>query len=571
MKNIEYAPQDAPEAEKTSESRRKPGFFKKVALAGALTAAALGSKGGLEAHAATPDAGVGAEASESDHSAEENHTKYPNSRFLTKKMTCGYGDAMAYTLDEMKAANPNRIVVMPGDDFDPSSITEYCNVEDLSLIHSVGQISFDRVDGSKLSNVKHLTLELPDGNDSVTTDGYSFIEDMPSLEKLSIECPNGYVDTEVISKLGNIDVDIQTSYLGYVDYSKLTSLKSLHVSSSFGRTEIATTLSTKDIKMLRDAGVELSYDNPEEVDAINAQLDSIVDGLGIEDGDSELDRTNKVLQYVLENCNYDSTSPDGYSNFDSLTAALSDGDHVTPLSYASITSALLHRVGVKSRALMNANSRRVWNTVRIGDYDWYIDAASLDISSFKDKDGSLHPMTELLGQDSTKAFKFDTYLADPGSESTKEAGYVPSSILGYDVVDNPDAVDPRAGGEIVAQTTDDDRTPEHTQEVTYDTEAVVADATEAVPTTDGEQFADSKVEVSSNGKIFVISGAALVGILSALGAGYAISRKKKKKSRESFDWSDSYGGDSDGGWSSSSNSWSSSSSSDWSSSSDRWS
>ena len=91
-----------------------------------------------------------------------------------------------------------------------------------------------------------------------------------------------------------------------IDYSELTFLSSLEITD--GPYTAATYITNGDISVLQKNGVSISGttdDFLEKLENVNFKIDKIVQSLDIKETDSEQEKLNKILIYVLENCIYD--------------------------------------------------------------------------------------------------------------------------------------------------------------------------------------------------------------------------------------------------------------------------
>ena len=423
--------------------------------------------------------------------------------------------------------------------------------------------NFNNVDGSRFTKDLKIVVDL-DYNDeedkfpNFTRDKYAFLSDIPSINKLELRTDgNCNYDSEFIQSLKQVeDLKFDLSFYSNFKYTDLTHLKSLRICGE--PYDVPVYFSNDDIQKLKDSGVDFSInyhgnDYLNDVIEINNEIDSIVDSLNIDENMSEQEKLNTILTYILSNYEYDEEIakyqdegleiPDELRNsFYSLghLKAIFEKDSQICGNYAAITSALCKRVGLDSFNLISEN--HAWNAVKLGDYYYYVDSTWLDgektylwvTTDYTEVDGQLLPSSmeshiipteEAFSEKNYEAISnLSWYLVDPTevdeiSTNQKESHDLSFTPYGLELKDIPEDVEDEVHYKnIVTEEGNEEMATEET-------------GTEELTSDNVEDISNKKFHVNINGKTIIIGAGAFIGILSALGIGKLVKKKKEKRRR----------------------------------------
>ena len=228
--------------------------------------------------------------------------------------------------------------------------------------------------------------------DSFDARHIAFLRHCPKLEFVSfdgasiegLEQLDGYVREMEISVYNNTNVDFRK--LDFLD--KLTIYGDLY--------NVAITLSNDDINYLESMGVELSFEGGlhsytrDDLKKVNDRLDSIVDSLDVDVNSTDEEKINAILVYILSNCEYDPEVSrqirEGLTVIDSefgkkgsLYGSL-EMDTQICINYAALFTALYHRLGGKVFTIDSDRFKgnHAWNLAVVDGECYYYDATMLD-------------------------------------------------------------------------------------------------------------------------------------------------------------------------------------------------
>lgn len=378
-------------------------------------------------------------------------------------------------------------------------------------------------------------------------------------------------DVENISRLQVGDLssyDLSSSYINsikaeelfiYVDgYCNFKNLDFRNISTLILIGEpynIAMYVSKDDINKLRSSSINVKIidnnglDITDEVLEISDKIDSIYSSLEINSTDSDIEKLDKILTYVLSEYTYDPQVKDNNStdvnNGELISSFYTGGILYAAMekdtqicgNFASMTFALCKRAGLDNFFL--ASEDHSWNAVQVGDYYYYVDSTWLDGCNITIEN---HKIVETLGgstetityesKTSEELFKEDSdniksglswYLEDPTSHPDKEHHHdLKIEPYDFEIVDVPDDVRNKELGIMVEDSEEQlntEQVPETTSQTTETTLDNVQDLT------------DKKFKVTLNGKTYIIGAAALFGILSSIGIGVLVHKKREKDRR----------------------------------------
>lgn len=332
-------------------------------------------------------------------------------------------------LDYEKTYNANDLSnllymsLMIEEDTDLSWLKYATNLEEIMLSYGEKVNSMDTISTiSGLNKLKKASIYSYKEFDEVNKVSYSFLKDAKNLKELDL---NGvYVDNDFIESLTSLEVlRIGDNIINFdIDFSKLPNLKEVEF-YNLNEYDVATYLDDYTIRLLEDRGVCIttSYVDLDKVVEINKELNKIVYSLGVTSMNSDKEKLNAILTYILDNLSYDETT---YQNIQNsmkddnlvnsfytngfLDGAL-NGDSAICGNYASLFQALANRVGMKSYFMVNDN--HAWNLVSIDNEYYYVDPTYLEgVSIDIDNDGKLDIASDIIK--SGEANKLEWYMKD---------------------------------------------------------------------------------------------------------------------------------------------------------------
>lgn len=337
------------------------------------------------------------------------------------------------TISDLNNFNPEYYFNIDVDENDDLSWLNYCNnlltltitFENCNSINPLKKIN-------ELRSLEHLIL-INNNNDSLdftNTDAINFIKESNSIRILSLSGFN--IEPEILENLKDLErLSIGNGKDMNIDYSELTFLSSLEITD--GPYTAATYITNGNISVLQKNGVSISGttdDFLEKLESVNFKIDKIVQSLDIKETDSEQEKLNKILIYVLENCIYDpdaknNTSDDILSFYEGgkLYGALEKDTQICG-NYSALVCALCKRVNLKANYISDNN--HAWNLVSINNQEYYVDSTWLDDEYFvtqtkmQDPEGNSNDYIykkvsalDLLKSKDYDSLKMSWYMIDP--------------------------------------------------------------------------------------------------------------------------------------------------------------
>ena len=345
----------------------------------------------------------------------------------------GKSDNDNITISDLNNFNPVYYFNIDVDENDDLSWLNYCNnlitltitFENCNSINPLKKIN-------ELRSLEHLILinHNNDGLDFTNTDAINFIKESNSIRILSLSGFN--IEPGALENLNNLArLSIGNGKDMNIDYSELTFLNSLEITD--GPYTAATYITNGDISVLQRNGVSISGttdDFLKKLESVNFKIDEIVETLDIKETDSEQEKLNKILIYVLENCTYDpdvknNTSDDILSFYEGgkLYGALEKDTQICG-NYSSLVCALCKRVNLKANYIVDNN--HAWNLVKINNQEYFVDSTWLDDEYFvtqtkmQDPEGNSNDYIykkvsalDLLKNRDYDSLKMAWYMVDP--------------------------------------------------------------------------------------------------------------------------------------------------------------
>ena len=367
---------------------------------------------------------------------EENDKKIVNIPEKFKKIITdeiGKSDNDNVTISDLNNFNPVYYFNIDVDENDDLSWLNYCNnlltltitFENCNSINPLKKIN-------ELRSLEHLILinNNDDSLDFTNTDAINFIKESNSIRILSLSGFN--IEPGILENLKDLErLSIGNGKDMNIDYSELTFLSSLEITD--GPYTAATYITNDDISVLQKNGVSISGttdDFLKKLESVNFKIDEIVQSLDIKETDSEQEKLNKILIYVLENCIYDpniknNTSDDILSFYEGgkLYGALEKDTQICG-NYSALVCALCKRVNLKANYIVDNN--HAWNLVKINNQEYFVDSTWLDDEYFvtqtkmQDPEGNSNDYIykkvsalDLLKSKDYDSLKMTWYMVDP--------------------------------------------------------------------------------------------------------------------------------------------------------------
>lgn len=413
----------------------------------------------------------------------------------------------------------------------------------IDIIDQTVNDKIDYIDGSIFSNALDISFEpmLYDNVSTFNLEKFSFLKDIPSINSLSLGSHSAYnLDSDFLKELNNVHnlkicVDENTN-LKNIDFTHLDSLELLGKPYN-----VAMYVSAQDIINLRESGVNIKYDNMDELLQISSKLDDIYSGLNITDELNDREKLDTILTFVLKDYTYDSKIKEynekGIPHAEETQKFYQDGYLYGALNsetqicgnYASITHALCKRAGLSSYFLTSIN--HAWDAVKVGDYYYYVDPTWLDGQTITfTVPGEIHThnggVTISFGTD-TKSVE-EIFLENDEYKKRDVSWYLEnpfelpqSSDIGLE------SHDPKfipTGLELVDVPVDVRKSV-----LSVKVEPLNGSTTNVSNYDNVPDITNKKFKLTINGKTFIVTGIVLSGILSALGIGALVNKKKEKE------------------------------------------
>lgn len=372
-----------------------------------------------------------------------------------------------YNEEELSHIKKVEIDLIDGENYD--YLNQMVNLETLIINDYSTQPLLDNIDGSIFKNKMNIEIYRKNNKQSFTKEKFSFLKDIPYINKLTLGKPlelGSTTDSKILNSINNyiilnnfksVSYNIESSFLESLknvhnlslaideyfryDYNDLTHLNSLHLNG--GAYDVAVYFSNEDIENLRKSGVVVTTNDMEKLEEINNEISTIIDELDIESDMTDNDKLDIVLSYVLKNSKYDEDLIDvedannyNLSKFykDGLLKGFFDNNSQICGNYASIINVLLNRLNIKSY-LINS-SDHIWNVVFIGDRYYYLDATWID-GNIIDYSNKKIPVEEIFNNEEYDFIKysFELYLLEPEKVDTLKINlhtptFIPADIQG---------------------------------------------------------------------------------------------------------------------------------------------
>lgn len=469
---------------------------------------------------------------------------------------CGKEDSDPITIGDLRNVQDSFFSFAITDDSSLEWMNYLGKIDNLSIVLNTDDTSVLK-DIKKLKNVSNIDISTFNSLD-FTLDDFSFLKNSTNTTALRLYGFN--IAPGALEQLTHLrKLSLMTDGNYEVDFTKLTHLKELDFSLAEPY-DVAMDLTSEEYKALQDAGVKISFNNPEELSdyiKINAELDEIVKNLGVDKNSTDQEKIDAILIHVLDSLEYDQAVSDAIRNnteHTDLTKSFYVGgklygalekDTAICGNYAAYVQALAERLGLPSYYLLSEN--HAWNLITIDGEQYYVDATWLDGSGvrvqtqekYTDPEtglvydcytSSVIPAQEAIAAGNTEGL--DWYMEDPSNYPYSE-----NQAESHEVINLPSfiKITPQMGqkeDEVIhigpSQTAEETipLSTEATSPVDETKPTEISDETKPIEITDEDKF-----EVKIGDKKWIIGGAAAIGIMAGLGGAALATKKRKEEQR----------------------------------------
>ena len=287
------------------------------------------------------------------------------------------------TVSDLSSISKMTLVILDNSDLD---WLKYCdNLTNLDIILNVVPESLNQI--GCLSNLKYLSIFAQKNTVILTKENFDFVRKCYNLSSLALYNIN--IEKNFLTKLNNIeDLILSIEDDNRFDYKQLKNIKNLIIVNS-NPYDIAVSLTNEDLSHLKENSINLALSKEsifKEIQDINSVLDNMVLELEIKESDSEEEKLNKIIVYVLEKLKYDqdiiNTSSENietylfkYYSQGTLYATLNLEKSISA-NYAVLIIALMNRTGLKDYNASNFTGD--WNLIKVENEFYYVDSSFLN-------------------------------------------------------------------------------------------------------------------------------------------------------------------------------------------------
>ena len=465
--------------------------------------------------------------------------------------------------------------------------------------------NFEDVDFSNFNNLRSLSIVRRNIEDEPNPAGfdkthYGFILDIPNLEELQyLDGTQSPVSQELLSEISNkqglcgLTMTIRRDPIDYTQIG-LNGLERFTIRGS--PDTIVMSLTPIELKDMEDRGIKVNIvdasdeDRRERVNEVNRKLEDITNELELRGDLTEKEKRNRIAKYVIVNLTYDPESArrqkeaeelgEDYQEYEDemernqelfykegvLYGALESDTQICG-NYAALFQALAERAGLES--YMISSGDHVFNLVKIDGKYVVIDPTAIDgttityifesreqLEASSRKKGTIEETENDVRLIQGAADIFEENPDNP-EEYIKWLNVDPSEVLNvpegdaHYIASLPEGVEIiPLEGEVEADIQHDEETPEVTKTEEAEEIEEVGEAKEKAnqkKSTKKEQL--YAIKFKNKKVIFIATGATIMGMLVAIAALKANSKRKNRKSGKQ-NWSEyeTMGGQDDDLW-----------------------
>ena len=457
---------------------------------------------------------------------------------------CGKEDEEPITVGDLNSINSKFMVLSIVDGESLEWLNYVGNVEYLTMIIHADDMSVLK-DVKKLQGIKNLSIQAPYLTPiELKIEDFAFLRNSDCIKELSV---SGYVSMEPgflealtgIKKLSLFLPDGNNVY----DCSKLGFLDELELQDPY---TAAVYITQEDYDCLLKNGVKVTFSSEGELETfkeINKRLDQIVARLGVNENSTEQEKLDAILCYVLDTLTYDPVVSEAIRTnqlHDELTRSFyTEGllygalekDTAICGNYTALTNALAERLDLDTYYLLSED--HAWSLVEVEGEQYYVDSTWLDAGFTYKKEtkyeydesgritsqsGWFTPISAAETIRDGNKDELEWYMEDPESypkSETQAESHIVINLPSFFGI-NPQEESGKQHEATSPQ--EDEKEHEDTSPQEDEKEPINLDGKD--------------VELRLGNKVWIISGAAVIGILTALGGAVAVKKHKEKKERE---------------------------------------
>ncbi len=375
---------------------------------------------------------------------------------------------------------------------------------------------------------------------TITKEQTEFIKNNPTLKEVKIS--NIYIEPGCEENLNQLESIMVSGCPTYdIDFTKLNHIKTLDL-SKFKPYDLAVFLNSKEYETLKNNGVDIIFESDESKEQflrINHKLDEIVTQLDVSESSSNQEKLDAILIYVLEKLNYDKDIADAVTDgveHQELTNSFYEGGRLYGAlekesaicgNYASLVEALMDRLELENASSILESRNHAWNIVKVEGEPYYVDATWLEGQTTTQYVSKANPNSneiefikqgEKLAQDYIKEHdtsNLNWYLEEIDEENIasidKKSSHIPMRVPTYMLEKEETTKTEDIAATTIEETTEIDK---------KETDNIEQEETD---------ITNKKFKIHIGKKELIIGGAALVGILTALGIAMKVKDKKDRE------------------------------------------
>lgn len=261
-----------------------------------------------------------------------------------------------------------------------------CSYEEWNqIVYDLEKIDFSKFD--KLESV-YVYSYFDGAANTFNEENFGFLKKIPNLTKLTIL--SNWIDTDFLESFDNIEeLSLYSSCANMnIDYSKLSNLKKIDL-SGFENYTLAIELTNSDLEYFDNNGIEVVLENESDrskIIEINNKLDSMLNEIGINSNDTDIEKLRKISLYVIDNLEYDwdvamcledemDVDPVHFYQDGFLYGALEENSQVCG-NYSALLHALGKRAGLEVYDVSSED--HAWNMVKLNDEYYVVDLTYID-------------------------------------------------------------------------------------------------------------------------------------------------------------------------------------------------
>lgn len=423
------------------------------------------------------------------------------------------------------------------------------DLQKLKNLHGVETIFIDNSFNSDEKNVEYMkclpesTKEIMLSDLFITNEIANVLNNMPNLEVVNFNFHEDFnAEKNAIELMNNIkkmSFNIYDTYNCDIDFKKLTFLNELALSA--GKYTLPIWFNMDEYNTLVSNGVKIDiesdfYENSlDDYLKISKKLDEIVSSLGVTKENSDKEKLDAILIYVLENLEYDPEIRELIYNgvdHEELSSSLYIGGPLYAIfnrdtavcgNYSALFEALADRLfdePMDSYVLRSED--HAWNLVNIDGELYYVDSTWLD-----DQQIYFEGSRGYESYSAIEAFKegkidlFDWYMQDNFNYDLKQHNAINSPYYVDDYIKNKKLENDRENyenwKEISAQISE---------------RRAINNPEQSAEKVKLENNSNKKVNIKINGKTIATTLGAIVGCMAAMGLAYSVKERDRRRRLE---------------------------------------